>query len=194
MPGKPQFQKQLESVEQMLGRIDAAANPDLRATVQELVQAIMNLHGEGIERVLELLRAAGESGDALIQRMGRDELVGSLLVLYGLHPVDIEGRIHQALDKVRGPLRGRSAEAELIGIEDGTVRLRLHATGHGCGSEASNPHGSNLDDLKEMLEEAIYRAAPDATVIIAESTQATGSFVPLEMLVGAAPAGAKAGP
>src|SRR5580704_8317847 len=101
MPAQPEFQQRLQSIERLLGEIEAGADPGLRANVQELVQLVMDLHGAGIERILELIRAAGDGGESIVQRMGRDDLVASLLVLYGLHPVNLEGRVAQALDKVR---------------------------------------------------------------------------------------------
>src|SRR5580698_695004 len=102
MPEQPDFQKRLESIEYLLGTIDKAADPNLRATVQQIVQLIMDLHGAGVERMLELIRAAGDSGTSIVARLGRDELVGSLLVLYGLHPLSLEERVAQAIDKHRG--------------------------------------------------------------------------------------------
>jgi Fe-S cluster biogenesis protein NfuA len=180
MPAQPEFQQRLQSIERLLGKIEAAADPDLRTTVQELVQLVMDLHGAGLGRMLELIRAAGDGGVSIIQKLGRDELVASLLVLYGLHPIDIEARVNQALDKVRSRLRAREGEVELLTIQDGAVRLRLHANGRGCGSTA--------DALKEMVEEAVYQTAPDITSLVIEGAGERQGFVQLEVLQGTAPA------
>jgi Fe-S cluster biogenesis protein NfuA len=176
----PDFQKRLESIEHLLGTIDRAADPNLRATVQQIMQLIMDLHGAGVERMLELIRATGDGGANIVSRMGRDELVGSLLVLYGLHPVTLEGRVAQALDKVSSRLLARNGEVELLSIRDCDVRLRLNANGQGCGS---TPQA-----LKEMVEEAVYGAAPDVTSLIIEGAEEKQGFVPLEMLRVAVPA------
>jgi len=77
----PEFEKRLQSIEGLLGKIESTADPSLRADVQELVQAVMDLHGAGIERMLEVIRASGEGADHVIHKLGRDELVASLLVL-----------------------------------------------------------------------------------------------------------------
>ncbi|HLX45439.1 MAG TPA: NifU family protein [Bryobacteraceae bacterium] len=174
MPVQPEFQQRLQSIETLLGEIESAADPSLRSNVQELVQTVMDLHGAGIERMLELIRASGDAGETMVQKLGRDELVSSLLVLYGLHPVSLEGRVSQALDKVGPKLRAREGDVELLRVEEGAVRLRLHANGHGCGSTA--------EALKEMVEEAIYQTAPDVTSLIIEGTEPKQSFVPLTML------------
>ncbi len=177
MPVQPEFQKRLQAIEQLLGTIEAVADPNLRATVQELVQLIMNLHGEGLERTLELIRATEDGGANIVSRLGRDELVGSLLILYSLHPLDLETRVAQAMEKARSRLRAYDGELELLSIEDGAVRLRLHANGHGCGS---TPQA-----LREMVEEAVYQTAPDVTSLAIEGAEEQPGFVPLEMLTGA---------
>jgi Fe-S cluster biogenesis protein NfuA len=91
--------------------------------------------------------------------------------------MDLEARLAQALDKARLRLRPHESEVELLSIQDGAVRLRLRANGHGCGSTGQA--------LKEMVEEAVYQAAPDITELVIESPSEKQSFVPLEMLQGA---------
>ncbi len=135
MPAQPEFQQRLKSIEKLLGKIEAAADPNLRTTVQELVQLVMDLHGAGLERMLELIRATGDGGENLIQKLGRDDLVASLLVLVRASSAGVsKTRVAQALDKVRSRLRSHDGAVELLSIEDGAVRLRLQANGHGCGS------------------------------------------------------------
>jgi len=164
----------------LLGEIESAADPNLRTAVRELVQLVMDLHGAGLERMLELIRAPGDGGDTLVQKLGRDELVASLLVLYGLHPLDVETRVTQALVKVSSRLRAHEGDVELLSVRDGAVRLRLRAKGHGCGSTGPA--------LKEMVEDAVYRAAPDVASLVIEGADEKQGFVPLEMLRGRAPA------
>ncbi|HEY1760144.1 MAG TPA: NifU family protein [Bryobacteraceae bacterium] len=177
MPAQAEFQQRLGSIEQLLSKIETEADPSLRATVQELVQIVMDLHGAGIERIIELIRNAGDPGEGIVQKLSRDELTSSLLILYGLHPAGLETRVIQSLDKVRSRLRSHEAEVELLSIQDAAVRLRLHANGHGCGS--------TVDVLRGMVEEAVYRAAPDIGELIIEEPSSKRDFVPLEMLQGA---------
>jgi Fe-S cluster biogenesis protein NfuA len=157
MPAQPEFQQRLKSIERLLGEIEAAADPNLRATAQELVQLVMDLHGAGLERILELIRVSDEG---VVERLGRDELVASLLILYGLHPVDLETRVQQALDKARVRLRPHEGEVELLGIQEGVVRLRIHANGHGCGSKP--------EALREIVESAVMQGAPDVVSLLIE--------------------------
>src|SRR5271154_3730972 len=124
MPGTPDFQRRLESIEELLRRIESASDPHIRSTAQELVQAVMDLHGSGLERILEILLAAGPAGQASIDSLGRDDLVSSLLVLYGLHPLSMEDRLAHALEKIRSSVRKRGGEIELVRCSDGAVKLK----------------------------------------------------------------------
>ena len=174
MPAQPEFQQRLESIEDLLGKIESAADPSLRTTVQELVAV-----GDGSARRRAGANAGtapctGDRGSASVQKLGRDELVGSLLVLYGLHPLDLEARVGAGAGKGGFASASAEGEVELLSIQDGAVRLRLHAEGHGCGSTAQA--------LKEMVEEAVYQAAPDVTALMIEGAEEKQGFVPLEML------------
>jgi len=185
MPGNSELQQRLGAIEELLARIDSAADPSLRATVHELVELVMSLHGAGLERIVELIRATGDPGEAVVRKLGSDELAASLLILYGLHPLNLEARVAQALDKVRSRLRPHGGEVELLSVDDGAIRLRLLAKSHGCGSSG--------ESLKAMVEEAVYQAAPDLTALAIEGAEEKQSFVPLEMLRNSQPAPALTG-
>jgi Fe-S cluster biogenesis protein NfuA len=173
MPEHRDFQRRLESIAELVHRIEAAADPSLRADARELVESLMSLHGGGLERTLEIISSAGAAGQEIVDRLGRDQMVSSLLVLYGLHPLDFESRVNQGVERARSFLKPHGGEMELIRIEEGSVRLRLKVSGHGCGS--------NPASLKEALEEMIYESAPDVTVLTIEGAEQQ-SFVPLASL------------
>jgi|SRR5579864_1485281 len=147
MAGQPEFQRRLESIEELLKRIENSADPHLRTTAQELLQAVMDLFGTGLERILEVARSTGEPGHDLIDRWGRDELVSSLLALYGLHPLTLEDRVERAVERVRPSLKKRGGEVEVLSIKDGVVSLKMRANGH-------------AQALREVVEEAVYQAFP----------------------------------
>ncbi|HEV2914839.1 MAG TPA: NifU family protein [Pyrinomonadaceae bacterium] len=156
-----EFQQRVQRVEELLREIETVADPDTRAKAVELVQSLMDFHGAGLERLMELVAEAGEPGYAIFDDFARDGLVGSLLLLYGLHPLDLETRVVQALGKVRPYLGSHGGDVELLSIEEGgVVRLRMQGSCHGCPSSAMT--------LKLAIEEAIYEAAPDVTAIEVE--------------------------
>jgi Fe-S cluster biogenesis protein NfuA len=66
----------------------------------------------------------------------------------------------QAIARVRPSLSLHEGDVELLGVEDGIVRLRLKGSCDGCPSSALT--------LKHTIEEAIYAAAPDVAAIEVE--------------------------
>jgi Fe-S cluster biogenesis protein NfuA len=171
------LQKQIQRIGAMVEQLESTTDPHLRALAKELLESLMALHGAGLERILELASTAGEAGNAIIRDCGRDELVSSLLLLYGLHPDDLRTRVARALEKSRSYLEPHGASAELVSIrEDGSVLVRLRVQSSGCSSSAST--------VKAALEAAIQDAAPDATSILVEESGglARSGFVPLAQL------------
>ena len=87
--------QRVQRIEELIEKIDSVSDPQLRGNAVELVQSLMELHGEGINRLLEIV-AEDRSGQAIIDTIGKDQLVGGLLMLYGLHPQ--KGRIGLGAD------------------------------------------------------------------------------------------------
>jgi Fe-S cluster biogenesis protein NfuA len=153
----------MQRIEELIQETERAADPAARARTQEIVRAILDMHGSGLERILECLAARGDEGLALIDELGRDDLVGSLFLLYGLHPLRLEERVGAALEKVRPYLRSHGGNVELVSLDGGVVRLRMQGSCHSCPSSAVT--------LRTAIESAIYEKAPDVTGIeVAEET------------------------
>jgi len=151
------FRERIERIEALIQAIERSADPAVRASAQELVQAVLDLHGAGFARVRDRLEGSGGPGRSLLDELARDDLVGSLLMLHGLHPLDLESRAQQALDSVRPFLQTHGGEVELVGTEGGVVRLRMKGNCQGCPSSSAT--------LRDRIEAAIVEAAPDATAI-----------------------------
>lgn len=150
----------MERIEGLVRKIENLPDPEARASSLALLQALMEFHGAGIERMMELVAESGEAGFGIFDKFARDDLVGSLLLLYGQHPVPLETRITKALDKVRPYLDSHGGNVELLSVADGVVRLRMQGSCKSCPSSAMT--------LKLAIEEAIYAAAPDVVSIEAE--------------------------
>lgn len=165
MADKKQFQEKMERVEHLVGLIENCPDSLMRETAIELVQTLMDFHGAGIERMMDLTAKAGAAGYAIFDDFTRDDLTANLLLLYGLHPLDISERILNAIEKVRPSLSLHEGDVELLGVEDGAVRLRLKGSCDGCPSSALT--------LKHTIEEAIYAAAPDVVSIQVEGVVET---------------------
>jgi Fe-S cluster biogenesis protein NfuA/nitrite reductase/ring-hydroxylating ferredoxin subunit len=148
-----EHKRRAERIETLIQEIAEFSDPQARATTEELVQMLLEMYGEGLTHILELTAQTEASGQALIQVLANDELVGSLFLLHGLHPIAIETRIARALVEVRPYLKSHGGNVELIRVEDGVAYLRLEGSCHGCPSSTIT--------LKLAIEEAIFNAAPD---------------------------------
>jgi Fe-S cluster biogenesis protein NfuA/nitrite reductase/ring-hydroxylating ferredoxin subunit len=154
--------------EQLLEELERLPDGPARNTATETIGALLDLYGEGLERIVEAVaqRDAGELAEALAS----DELVSHLLLLHGLHPVPLEQRLAGALDEVRPYLESHGGNVELLAIEDGGVRLRLEGSCSGCPSSTVT--------LKLAIENAIRRAAPEIGEIVAEGVEAPAAPAP----------------
>jgi Fe-S cluster biogenesis protein NfuA len=158
------FQRLSQRIEGLIARIEAAPDTSVRADALELTRSLMELHGAALDRLMEIVARSGASGYALMDDFAGDDLAAGLLLLYGLHPHDLETRVMKALDETRPYLRSHGGDVELLGVTDGTVRLRLAGSCRSCSSSTMT--------LKLAIERAIYDAAPDVTEIITEGQTA----------------------
>jgi Fe-S cluster biogenesis protein NfuA len=143
-----------DRVEKLLGELREAGDPASTERAEELVRLLMELYGGGLERLMELVT---EKDGALVDRIVEDQLLASLLVLHGLHPVPVERRVSEALEKVTkyaGPVN-------LMGFDDqGVAHLELEHSPQGCPSTAIT--------VKNAVEKAVLDAAPELAGVVLE--------------------------
>jgi Fe-S cluster biogenesis protein NfuA len=169
------LQQSVLEIEQLIRKVESTSDPGLRETVQKTVQLLMDIHGGALERMMAIVFQAGDVGQQIIGRFDRDDAVRSLLLLYGLHPLDLETRVLRAIENLGPSLRAHHASAELLSVSEGVVRVRLSG-GTGCGAAA----------IKSAVEDAIYEAAPDVAELVLESAAEAplpAAFVPLTKLL-----------
>ncbi len=148
------FQARLQRLETLLQQVERWTDLALQAHMREIVQAVIDLHRAGLERMLEHLDAN------VINACAGDEVVSGMLLLHGLHPQDLETRVRQALEEVRPSLHGHGGDVELLEVRDGVVRLRLECNCHGCPSSSAT--------MRQTVEEAIIGKAPDVLAVEVE--------------------------
>ncbi|MBS1795556.1 MAG: NifU family protein [Acidobacteria bacterium] len=156
--------EKMARVEELVRAVEMAADPALRAQALELVQTLMEFHGAALERMMDITAETGAAGQTIFDDFAADELVGSLLLLYGLHPLPVETRVRQALERVRPALNLHEGGVELVAVDGGIVRLRLQGNCDGCPSSALT--------LKTTIEEAVYAAAPEIGAVEVEDSPA----------------------
>jgi len=177
-------------VEELLQSFDGPLPPArARAQAEALVASVVQLYGEGLERVLQILEQhAGDRADDIVERLCCDELLSGLLAIHGLHPIATADRAQTALAKVRPYIESHQGHVEITAIEGATVRVRMSGSCHGCPSSAAT--------LKMAIEKAILDACPEVESVEAEGLEpaATSLRVVSDWLdVGALPALASGG-
>jgi Fe-S cluster biogenesis protein NfuA/nitrite reductase/ring-hydroxylating ferredoxin subunit len=150
--GRDDLRAMGDRVEALLAEIDALADAATRRKAEELVRLLVALYGAGLARLLEVI-AQSPDGDPLLERLAADHLVGALLIVHGLHPIETEARVRGALDRVRPYLASHGGNVELVSVQNGVVHLRLEGTCHGCPSSQVT--------MKLAVERAIEEAAPE---------------------------------
>lgn len=136
-------------IEELLAGVAAGRDKD---TAEELVHLLVEMYGEGLTRIMAVLEPPQVSA------MVEDDLVESLLLLHDLHPIDVDGRIQRALDRIRPYLGSHAGGVEYLGVdEEGVAQLRLQGSCDGCASSTLT--------VQTAIEGAIQDAAPELTGI-----------------------------
>jgi Fe-S cluster biogenesis protein NfuA len=155
-----------DRIERLLDELRATADPRTRQRAEELLGLVTDLYGAGLTRVVEVV---GAEAPDLLARLVDDDLVGSLFVVHGLHPLDLAGRVEAALASVRPFLAAHAGDVELLAVDEvaGAVHLRLLGSCDGCPASAVT--------LQRSVEQAILAAAPEVVAIDVDAPAADGS-------------------
>jgi len=135
-------------VQELTGRLEDLEDDACRELAEELTAAVLQMYGAGLERIVELIE-----DDETRDRLAKDELVAGLLMIHDLYPVPLEERVTQALDTVRPYMESHGGSIELLGFEDGVVKLRLEGSCKSCRASSST--------LELAVRQALQEAAPD---------------------------------
>ena len=143
-----------ERIEALVSELAALPDPAIRAKAEELMRLVVGFYGAGLERMLELVdEEAAEKADHLFGCFADDPLVASVLLLHGLHPVELDARVRGALERVRT----HGVDATLFEVRNGIARVHVeqHANGRGPSSAA----------IRQAIEQAIEGVAPEVAQI-----------------------------
>jgi Fe-S cluster biogenesis protein NfuA len=140
-------------IEELLQTVATFSDPRARATTEELVHLLLDMYGQGLARLLELIAQSPTSGSDLVNTLADDELVESLLLLHGLHPHSLEERVARVLDEIQPYLTRHNAQAALLRVDEGIAYLRMENRSQGCSS--------TLSQIKTKVIETLNEALPD---------------------------------
>ena len=175
MPRVTDAQAAGERVEALIAELRARAGSQAGQAAEELVGCLVELYGAGLAAIVSTLAADRDAGPRLLEALAADPLVESLLLVHDLHPLDTDARIRRALERARPGLGAHADAVEYLGLDDGGVaRLRLTASGHGCGSASGT--------VRQMVEEAVTAAAPEVAGVAVEEVSAPPELPLLQIM------------
>ena len=105
----------LARVQTLTERVDRLEDPVARAAAQELVAAVLEMHGAGLAKIGEVLDEAGAAGEEAKQKLVADGVVASLLLIHDLYPVSLEERVREGLEEVRPYMDSHEGERRAAG-------------------------------------------------------------------------------
>jgi Fe-S cluster biogenesis protein NfuA len=152
--------RQAARIEQLLEDLRSMAAGPVWQRIEELVQRLVQLYGAGLASWARHLQEAGVD-EAVAPRVAGDELLGSLLLLHGLHPWPVERRVEAALERARPQLRAHVGEIVFLGLAGDVARVRLDGTGTTAEGVAERLIQRALGDAApEIVRVEIDGAAP----------------------------------
>ena len=151
---------------------------EFHAALRELETLVETLEREGDERallLLELVDAIHRPGLALLAD-GRteEEAAQTLLAMYDLVEVDERILAEEALDGIRPYVESHGGAVELLGVDDGLVRVRMSGACEGCAGSATT--------LRRGVEAALREAMPTFRGVVDEKpTPDGGDLLQIEL-------------
>jgi len=140
-------------IEELLQRIEQAPEGTVRGQSRALLQSVLRIHAAGLSAMLEILSARPEGSKAVLEAFAQHEVVSQLLLLHGLHPLDLGTRVRNVMDRERAIFERSGVKAELVSVADGAVRIRLEGSAEG------------VEGMRRALEARLVAEAPDAVSI-----------------------------
>jgi Fe-S cluster biogenesis protein NfuA len=139
----------LDRLEALLGQVEGM-DEQVRDKVFELLDGVDAVHRLAITRLADVV------GDGLVSLRCSDAAIDWLFEAYGVGVDDVEAA-SAALDEVRPYLHEHGGEVQVLGVQQGVVRLRLSGACSGCTSAS--------DTLRHGVEEALREGLPGFVAI-----------------------------
>lgn len=169
------FDGSTRRVEELVFALGALPDPAAAAAARELVQLILELHGNALGRVMETL-AADSHGTRLATALAQDDVIGGVLLLHGLHPAALEDRVRAALDRLRPVLGVQGVAVQDVQITGDAVRVRLES------SDAGRYAQDKASGIRRDIEQAVCAAAPEAGAVEVIGLPVPVAVVPLSSI------------
>lgn len=153
-----EFQHLLEWLGTGLERMEGIEDEKTREEVFALLEGIDVLHRQALGRLLELVGNLG--GQQVVGRISQDPVVRTLLEMYDLPEADERTQVERALEGVYPYFQSHGGKLDVLGVENGRVRVRLSGSCEGCPGTATT--------LQRVVEEALREGFPGFRGLVAE--------------------------
>ena len=140
-----EFEHLLEWIGTGVERMEEIEDEKTREEVFALLEGIDVLHRQGLARIFDLIGSLG--GPQAVERISQDPIVRTLLEMYDLPEVDERAQVERALEDVYPYFESHGGKLDLLGVENGRVRVRLSGSCEGCPGTATT--------LQRVVEEAL---------------------------------------
>ncbi|MET7716664.1 NifU family protein [Streptomyces sp. NPDC005407] len=162
-------------LDELLAALDGLPDHAAAARANDAVQALVDLYGECLRRIMGQLADGAEA----VRRLAADELVGHLLLVHDLHPDPVAARVEAAIAELRSVLRRKDGDIELLGLDGAVARVRLtegSGSGGGCGCSAEPPDAA--------VRDAVMGRAPEIEQVEIETVRASKpqALIPVDSL------------
>jgi len=132
--------------------------------VRQLDDLVVQIEREGDDRALALLQLIDAIHRPALELIANGQadhpIARALLAMYDLAPVDEIVQVEEALDEVRPYVESHGGRLDLLGVDDGVVRVSLSGSCQGCaGSEVT---------LRRGVEEVLRERYPGFRELVAE--------------------------
>ena len=162
------FEPRFARIEGLLAELSTSGSPLVERVTREVLATVLELHQRGLSRLLEL----SVSDERLRETLARDPRVSAMLLLHGLHPLDLGTRVSRTIDRLRQRFQN-TIEDVTIDTRGGAIAVRVVPTGSACSSTRAA--------LKRDFEEALLGAAPDAEVVMVELAERAPALITLRL-------------
>jgi Fe-S cluster biogenesis protein NfuA/nitrite reductase/ring-hydroxylating ferredoxin subunit len=171
----------VERVQELQDALESAGASATRDLAEELVSAVVQMYGAGLERIVEAMQSAGDECRRIAVSLTDDPLVAMLLLIHDLHPVPLRDRVQGALQSVRPYMESHGGNVELLSLENGVARIHLRGSCSDCSASSVT--------LELAIKQALEDAAPDLEGLEVEGVAPqTMNGDGLPMVTGSAPA------
>jgi Fe-S cluster biogenesis protein NfuA/nitrite reductase/ring-hydroxylating ferredoxin subunit len=165
VPQSRDLLQESRKVQELVERAGELRDPVARALVAECLHSQLTFYGDGMARVLQVVGGCGPAGQDVFDRLVNDPVVRGLLLIHGLHPLDLESRLRQAIEKIRPYMESHGGSVELLSLDNEVAKLRLQGACKTCPSSSVT--------MELALRHAIEEFCPDLAGFEVEGAQST---------------------